>query len=209
MKNECTSRGIPKAREVEPIKNPKHIQKVKQYLIGKGSKRDYMLFVMGINVGLRAGDLLSLKLKDVLTEKGIADSVYIYEEKTGKPREFVLNSSAKEAIKTYLQSTYSHNKPNPNDYLFPSQRGNTHLSVDSARKIIKETLRELNIKGNFGSHTLRKTWAYQIYINNAAKNPMILPTLQKMLNHSSQTMTLNYIGITKEVITDIYNCINL
>ncbi len=100
-------------------------------------------------------------------------------------------------------------KPTPNDYLFPSQRGKSHLSVDSARKIIKDTLRELGIKGNFGSHTLRKTWAYHIYIGHAAQNPMILPTLQKMLNHSSQTMTLSYIGITKEVITEIYNCINL
>lgn len=43
--------------EVEPIKNIKDINKVKQYLLGKKNKRDYCIFVVGINIGLRAGDV--------------------------------------------------------------------------------------------------------------------------------------------------------
>ena len=66
MMMNITSRGINKAQEVEPIKSIKDIQKIKTYLMGKQNKRDYMLFVVGINVGLRAGDLLSLKVSDVL-----------------------------------------------------------------------------------------------------------------------------------------------
>ena len=60
--------------EVEPIRNVKDINKIKQYLLGKKNKRDYCIFVVGINVGLRAGDLLSLKIKDV------TDGINVYDE---------------------------------------------------------------------------------------------------------------------------------
>jgi integrase len=206
MNNNLNTRGIPKPMEVEPIKKIKDIEKIEQYLKGKENKRDYMIFVVGINVGLRAGDLLELKVKDVLTGKEVVDLVLIKEQKTGKSRELTLNKSAKDAIKYYLSSIKEYTSE---DYLFRSQKGGGHLTVEATHKIIKGTLRTLNVKGNYGTHSLRKTWAYHIYMNNAKENPLILPTIQKMLNHSNQAITLRYIGITKEVITDVYNSINL
>lgn len=195
-----------KAAEVEPVKNLKDITKVKQYLLGKDTKRDYMLFVVGINVGLRAGDLLRLKIKDIMHDGIIVDKVVIYEEKTEKKREFELNDNAKTAIRLYLDTLQN---IDCESYLFKSRKGDGALTVESAHKIIKTTLRELNIKGNFGSHSLRKTFAYHIYVNNIKTNPTIINTLQKMLNHSSASVTLRYIGITKEVISDVYNSLNL
>jgi len=206
MMSEKTSKGINKAKEVEPIKNIKDIAKVKQYLLGKSNKRDYMLFVVGINVGLRAGDLLSLKIGDVIDNGNIKDFVRMQEQKTRKMREFTLNASAKEAIRLYLDSIDGYD---PGDFLFKSRKGGIALTVESVHKIIKTTLRELGIKGNYGTHTLRKTFAYHTYTSNVRDNPAIVETLQKMLNHSSQAVTLRYIGITKEVITDVYNSLNL
>lgn len=195
-----------KADEVEPIKSIKDIAKVKQYLLGKDNKRDYMLFTVGINVGLRAGDLLRLKIKDIMLDGTIVDKVVIYEEKTDKKREFALNESAKGAIRLYLDTLQ---EIDYESYLFKSRKGDGALTVESAHKIIKTTLRELNIKGNYGTHSLRKTFAYHIYMNNIRTNPTIINTLQKMLNHSSASVTLRYIGITKEVISDVYNSLNL
>jgi len=77
-------------REVEPFKNIKDIEKIKQYLKGKDNKRDYTIFVVGINVGLRAGDLLSLKWHDVLKGDRIKPSIHVVEEKTGKGKEIEL-----------------------------------------------------------------------------------------------------------------------
>jgi integrase len=205
MTNNLKSNGKIKAQEVEPIKNVKDIQKIKQFLLGKKNKRDYMLFVVGINVGLRAGDLLDLRIKDVMDGKQFKEGIRIEEEKTDKSRTFELNRSAQEAIRMYLDSleTYS-----TDEYLFKSQKGEA-LTVESVHKIIKNTLRELNIKGNYGTHTLRKTFAYHTYTNNIANNPAILDTLQKILNHSSTAVTLRYIGITKEVISNVYQSLNL
>ncbi len=196
------SNGIAKAETVEPIKNVKDIKKIKQFLLGKSNKRDYMLFVVGINVGLRVGDLLQLKISDVIEDNGkFKDKIVIDEEKTDKTRYFKLNDSAKESIQIYLDSLKSYDM---NDYLFRSRKGNEALRVDSTHKLIKNTLRDLNIKGNFGTHSLRKTWAYHTYMNNSS-NPRILATLQKALNHSSQDVTLRYIGIEQEEILDLYD----
>lgn len=70
---------------------------------------------------------------------------------------------------------------------------------------MSDLTRELNIEWSYGIHTLRKTFAYYTYINKGQDNPMILYTLQRILDHSTATMTLRYIGITKEVIDDVYD----
>lgn len=187
-------------QEVEPIKNIRDINKIRQYLYGKENKRDYCIFVVGINVGLRAGDLLSLKIKDVTDGNTIFDTVTIKEQKTGKTRNFALNKNAKESIKIYLNSLTDYDFE---DYLFKSRKGG-HLGVRPLHHIIKTITKDLGIKGNFGTHTLRKTMAYHRYINKVP-----LETLQKLLNHSSSAITLRYIGITQKVIIDCYNAVNL
>ncbi len=188
--------------EVEAIKSIRHIAKIKQFLLGKESKRDYLLFVLGINVGLRIGDLLSLKVSDVVDEaENIKRAVSIVEQKTKKHKEFELNKSAREAIRLYLDQV---EELDVDAYLFTSRKGSGAITTRSAHKIIKTTLRELGIKGNFGTHSLRKTFGYHRY-NSGVK----VETLQKVFNHSSSTVTLRYIGITREVICDAYNCVNL
>ncbi|TCT16393.1 phage integrase family protein [Natranaerovirga pectinivora] len=187
--------------EVEPLKNIKDIEKIKQYLKGKDNKRDYTIFTVGINVGLRAGDLLSLKWEDVLEGNTIKDTVYIKEEKTDKNKAFDLNKSAKDALRLYLNTQEG---VLMGDYIFKSRKGDDHLQVRSLHKIINTLVRELKIKGNYGTHSLRKTFGYHRYINNVK-----LETLQKIFNHSTQAMTLKYIGITREVIQDAYNMVNL
>ena len=189
-------------REVEAIKNIRDISKIKQFLLGKDNKRDYLLFVLGINVGLRIGDLLSLKVKDVIDEFGkIKGAVIITEQKTNKRRHFELNKSARRAINLYLSSIKAQKSET---YLFASRKGNKPLTTRSAHKIIKTTLRELGIKGNYGTHSLRKTFGYHRY-----NSGVTVETLQKVFNHSSSTVTLSYIGIDREVICDAYNIINL
>lgn len=187
-------------KEVEPIKNTRDINKIKQYLYGKENKRDYCIFVVGINVGLRAGDLLSLKIKDVTDGNTIFDTVTIKEQKTGKTRNFALNKNAKEAIQLYINSLANYDME---DFLFKSRKGG-NLGVRPLHHIVKTLTKDLGIKGNFGTHTLRKTMAYHRYINNVP-----LETLQKLLNHSSSAITLRYIGITQKVIIDCYNAVNL
>lgn len=195
--------GRPKPEQVEPVKNPKDIKKIRQYLIGKENKRDYCIWVCGTNFLLRAGDLLNLKWSDVLeSENTFKIHLVIQEEKTDKTRRIKINDDVKEALTLYKNNLKDFNIDN---YIFSSRKGFKAISVRSLHKIIKTTLRELNINGNYGSHTLRKTGAYKIYSDNIKDNPAILSYLQKILNHSSQSITLRYIGIEAQEIDDIFD----
>ena len=192
--------------EVIPFKNKKDIEKIKQYLVGKKDKRDYALFVLGINVGLRTQDLVSMKIKDVSSDKNtIKSKVQVVEQKTGKIRELILNDAAINALKLYLSSR----DYNADQWLFPSRKGDDHLSVDAVRDIIKLICKELNIKGNYGAHSLRKTFGYWVFVNNTQKNPLVLVTLQKIFNHTTQATTLRYIGIESSEIVNIYQTLNI
>lgn len=196
--------GKPKPQQVEPVKNTKDIKKIRQYLLGLKDKRNYCLWVCGTNLLLRATDLLRLKWIDLMEdENNLKPHLIIGEQKTNKATRIKVNEDVKQAIKLYKDSLEDWNI---NDYIFVSSKVKKKpITVGSLHKIIKTLCKELNIKGNYGSHTLRKTGAYKIYSDNIKDNPAILAYLQQILNHSSQKITLAYIGITAMEIDDIYD----
>ncbi len=49
---------------VQPIRDPEQIQQIKEYL-KENSERNFILFVIGINTGLRISDILKLKIGDL------------------------------------------------------------------------------------------------------------------------------------------------
>jgi integrase len=123
------------------------------------------------------------------------DSIEIREKKTGKLKRVTFNQNAVDAIGNLLRSR----EYDEVEDLFIGQRG-TVLSVPSLNQKIKRWLKRLNVKGNFGTHTLRKTWAYHQY----KFNHLPLPTLMKALNHSSQAVSLRYLGIQERELQDAY-----
>ena len=192
--------------EVIAIKSLNEISKLKTYL-KKRSARDYTLFVLGINIGLRASDLLSLQVKHIYNASGkVKEELTMIEKKTDKKRKLYINESAAIALNDYYDIA---NFSTPEDYLFQSRKGeNQPIEVRSLNRLVKEWCAECRLKGNFGTHTLRKTFGYHLYINNAA-NPFILPYLMRIFNHSSQKVTLRYIGIEEEEISSLYCDLNL
>ena len=179
--------------EILPITNKKTIADLKKLL--EGNPFDLALFTVGINTNLRASDLLSLKVSNVKDLKA-GDSLELKEKKTKKKKMVTFNGSAISAIQGLLKSR----EYDEDDYLFIGQRG-TVLKVPSLNLKIKRWMKRLNVKGNFGSHSLRKTWAYFQYRFNNAQ----LPMLMKALNHSSQAITLRYIGIQDKDMKDLYS----
>ena len=143
--------------EVEPIRQEKDIKAIIQLL--SGQPRDHLLFVMGINNGIRAGDLLNIKVGDVRYLKP-GQVHQIIESKTKKKNVVVINKSVRKALDNYF-SNASH-RIEDHFYLFRSRKGeNSPLSVQSVHGLIKKWTQAINLKGNYGTHTLRKTWGYQ------------------------------------------------
>ncbi len=185
---------------VQPIRERKVIERVKKILKSQ-NVRDYLLFVLGINSGLRVSDLLALKVSDVMDNKGnVKDRISMREKKTGKSKDFPIGKNARKAIQEYMAGI----EPKNDLPLFQSKKGNGAITRVQAYRILNEAARTVGIKEKIGTHTLRKTFGYHSY-----KAGYDLSQIQKLLNHSSPGVTLRYIGITQEQLDEIYMRLDL
>jgi integrase len=177
---------------VEPIRDPKDIWAIKKILAD--SPRDLLLFTMGINNGLRAGDLLRLKVGDVRYVKE-GDYITIKEAKTGKENILMINGTVHKALKNYFEKV----APNDDDFLFASRKTKKPLVIQAVNNMVKRWARAINLKGNYGAHTLRKTFGYvQRTIYKVG-----FEVLAKRFNHSSPAVTMRYLGIADKEVNGI------
>jgi integrase len=180
--------------KVDPIRQEKDIKLIKRLLAD--NRRNFAIFVLGINTNLRASDLLRITVGQV-RHLHPGDHFDVRERKTGKLRSITINKSVYEAVQKLLQEggTVEDNAP-----LFRSRKGGKELCVPYLNSLVKGWCREINLKGNFGSHTLRKTFGY---IHRTVFHTDI-PTLMQIFNHSTQRQTLAYLGIQPSDIHDAY-----
>ena len=177
---------------VEPIRDEKNIKAIRKIL--SDEPRNHLLFVMGINNGLRTGDLLKLKVDDVKDLKA-GDSTNIRESKTGKQNILVINKTVHKVLEQYLTES----KLDDDDYLFKSRKGNKPITIQAANSLIKNWTAAINLKGNYGAHSLRKTWGYfQRKVFGVG-----FEVICKRYNHASPAVTMRYVGISDKEVQNI------
>lgn len=171
---------------VQPLRNMADIEEFKRDLKRVGDMngrtngdRDRFLFTFGINTGLRISDIVPLRVKDVLNKV----YVDVIEQKTNKVRRIDLSGIGA------VVATYCEGKP-ADAYLFPSRKGNSHISTTQAYRILTNKLLG---RDDIGTHTMRKTYGYHVY--KATKD---IVSLMEDFGHASQAITKKYIGITEE-----------
>lgn len=169
--------------KVEPIREKELIQECLNYLDNK-NERDKIMFSIGIYTGLRIGDILRLKVKDVYHKNRIV----IKQEKTRKYIEIPINKELKKLLNKYCENKTL------NDYLIKSRNGyNRPISKDRAYKIFREMSEDLGIE-SIGTHSMRKTCGYHLYYS-AGKDVV---NVMNILGHKEPSMTLRYIGVTQD-----------
>jgi site-specific recombinase XerD len=186
---------------VEPIRDLTQIEALKE-ILKSNSIRDYLLFVMGINTGLRISDLLALKQGDIMDDGGkVLDFIRIREKKTRKQKVFKLNKSARKAVEEYIKR-YGFVSER---YLFISRKGdNKPISRVQAWEVLNNAAHTVGIRESIGTHTLRKSFGYHAY-----RQGTDITLLMKIFNHSTPSITLRYIGITQDDINNVYANLNL
>ncbi|MFC1651209.1 tyrosine-type recombinase/integrase, partial [Candidatus Latescibacterota bacterium] len=177
---------------VSPITEINHINKIKEMLLH--NPRNYALFTVGINTGLRASELCLLKKKDV-KDLQPGDVLKIKQPKTKKFRDVTFNRSSIEAIKNLLLK-----KPElrDNQQLFSGRKG--AISTITICALVKKWCKEINLPHNYGSHTLRKTFGY----HQRVTHKIGIEELMKIFGHSSPSQTMTYICVQPEEIKAVY-----
>jgi integrase len=186
--------GLKKGSKItaEPIRKQKDIKAISRLL--KSRPRDFLLWTLGINNGLRCADLVRLKYSQVEGLKPGA-VIKITESKTGKDNVLVINNSVYKALQTYIQEV----KPVPGDYLFISRKGKGHISSQSVGRMVRSWAEAINLRGQYGAHTLRKTFGYHQRVTFGAG----FEILCKRYNHSSPVVTMRYLGIEDKEIHEL------
>lgn len=173
--------------DVQPLTTQKDIAEMIEALgMAKlNADRNVLLFKIGISTGLRVGDIVKLKVSDV---KG-KSSFKIREGKTKKERTVHLNAIMAD-IADYTEGM------DETGYLFPSRKGDSHITTTQAYRVLVQA-GELIGRNDIGTHTMRKTFGYHYY-----KRTHDVVTLMNIFNHSDQSITKRYIGITEEEVAD-------
>lgn len=172
-----------KKQVAEAIKNKNDIQRIEQYLKLR-CERNYVIWVLGLNSGLRVSDIVGLNVGDVVDKTHIS----IVEKKTGKKKSFFMNDKLKGVL-----SEFTKNRP-ADEPLFVGKQGK-RLNRSEVYRFIKHACEEVGIKSHVSTHTMRKSFGYHHY--QQFKDAVML---QKIFNHSSQRITLIYIGIEQDEI---------
>jgi len=180
---------------VDAIKNSRDIAKMKKSLHG----RDRLMFVLGVSLGLRVSDLLSLKIGDLRNREylTLVESKTETTRKRKTYRRIKLSATVKREVAT-LDGADS-------DYVFKSRKGtNQPITRQQAYRILNDAADRAGIKIAVGTHTLRKTFGYQLYAKG-----FDITRIMEIFGHSTPAMTLKYIGITDEEIDNAYEAIEI
>jgi site-specific recombinase XerD len=173
---------------VEALRDIKQINAIKRYL-KKQSERDYVLFVFGINTGLKIMEMLSIKVEDLMNEHSVIKDYYSWIPKEGESyKEIFLNETVQKILLQYIQNA----NLKSSDYLFLSKKTKLPITRQQAYRIISCAADHVGIKGKIGTNSLRKTFGFHAY-----KRGVAISLLQKHFNHSNPSDTLKYLGISK------------
>lgn len=191
-------------QKVLPIKDTNVLHEVEQTLLEefKFGRRNLTIFKVGMVTLLRVSDVLALKKSDVYEEDGtIKANAYIKDKKTGKPNTLYLKPLQQD-LTIYWQ--WLKDNDLESKWLFPSTKHlDRHVTEKQFYKVMAKIGDWLGID-YLGTHTMRKTGAYRVYTQTGYNIALVM----ELLNHSSEKMTLAYLGldqVSKEKLLDQVN----
>ena len=186
--------------EVEPVRDINQVKQIYNWLNENYTVREAELWLIGCNIALRAGDLLSLKFDQF---EG-ADKVTIKERKSGMRKDIPITKTVRESVdrlkKYYASKKWYKTKDFVPVYLFQATSRRMYhqckpVCIQWVSEVFKKAQNELNLGYNFNTHSMRKTWGYHAY--NSGED---IAYVQALLNHREQYTTLRYIGATKDYV---------
>lgn len=192
--SEYKSDGKRKSRPAEPIRSYEDFHAMQDYFWKQNRIRDWMLWTVGVSLGLRISDLLSLKIHDLLNEdKTFKDRIHVIEQKTNKANNCVMTESVVKALTTYFDSIGW--DFTLDDYLFKSKKTKGKMYEEYGWKILSDAGKALNLPIVIGSHTMRKSFAnIAACVDGSNIDMNSITKIQGLLNHSDQRVTMRYLG---------------
>ncbi|MCT4507343.1 MAG: tyrosine-type recombinase/integrase [Tepidibacter sp.] len=144
----------------------------------KPNQRIAIALTLQANLGLRIGDVINLRLTDIIKD-GSRYRLDIVEQKTGKKREFTVPQE----VYTYIQSYALERGVKPSGRLFD-------ITVRQVQKHLQKVADYLGLE-RIGTHSVRKYFSLSIYNNNGYNVELV----RQLLQHSTVAVTQHYLSV--------------
>lgn len=189
------SDGKRKAHAADAIRSYDDFKAIQQYYLDAGRVRDWAMWTIGVSLGLRISDLLSLRFGNIIDndKKTFKPRIQIYEQKTGKLNNILITESVIDAMTRYLDSIKW--EFDLDGFLFPSRKTKGKMYEECGWRILSEAGKALNLPLVIGSHTMRKSFAnIAACVDKSCIDMNAITKVQGLLNHSDQRVTMSYLG---------------
>lgn len=198
-----TSDGRPKPSAADPIRNIADIKAMQEYYMSHGQIRNYTIFTLGIMFGLRAGDLLSLRWHHLYTpDYTFKQRCDVIESKTRKSNNPAITPEVRAIITAYrdtLPENIGYHDPVFISAKRDENRNYQAITISALNRALKAAAKAVGITSHISSHSLRKTFAYQLLQQNQGDDDAKF-ALQRMLNHNDFKTTLTYCGLAQDAM---------
>ena len=217
--------GKLKARPAEPLHSVEDIKAIGDYLLTHGNarnrQRNYTLYICGITLGLRAGDIRQLKIGDVfdVSTNSVLKHAQIINRKNHKRTNDLITPHAAQAITKLVDEirTQQSGVLDPEWPLFQSQKWvragyiTKPVSKTQVYHIITDAAKACAVEGHISTHSMRKTYGL-IAVTAADKGGLttnqINEALQYKYRHSDQATTMRYIGVGQDQVDAMAMCVD-
>jgi len=168
--------------------------------------RNMTLMLLGLNIGLRAKELASLKVSDVLTDDfKIRDMCVLAKEQTKRDEanRIFFNKAIRKQLATYLNDdAFKHLQHRKDSTLFIT-KNNTAFTTNTLVNLFAQLFKLANIQ-QASTHSFRRTFA--TVLNDNATNVF---TIQKLMRHKNIATTMLYVNVTDTQLINATNNLKL
>lgn len=200
-------------KQMQPIRDLETVHRITVELSRREDRRGrrmFLLWVVGVNMGLRVGDLVELKVGDLRGE----NFTYMPNKQEHKKGAHNITVPVPYEVKRVIDARCA--DMDDGDWLFQSQKKNATrkrdpsrvpkrkerpvnpgaISRQTARRDMIEIGKYCGLDMDVGCHTMRKTFGYQYY-----QQSHDIAFLQEWFYHNSPATTLIYIGVSLDNFT--------
>ncbi len=162
---------------------------VSQILSSINNIKHRAILMLIYSAGLRVSEVVKLKPEDIDTERGL---IHIEGAKGRKDRYTILSDTIMETLGLYM------NANNPEKWLFPGQKVDSHITTRTVQKIFEDTVEKVGIRKGVSVHSLRHSFATHLL-----ESGVDLRYIQELLGHKSSKTTEIYTHVSNKDLSKI------
>ncbi len=183
----------------EPVKVPLVLSKkeIKRILAMAPSQKARVMLSLAYGCGMRAGEVVRLKVGDIDSAQQI---IRIVQAKGRKDRNVMLPTDILGLLREWWKERptgQDKDVSGPERVLFPGYRGK-HLSARQISRLFKEAAREAGITKPVTLHTLRHSFATHLL-----ERGVDIRVIQALLGHTKLTTTARYASVATGMIAAV------